>query len=385
MKSVGVYIHFPYCPSICNYCNFNKYKLPVNADLEGFTRGIKAELKSELSAYDSRPLINSIYFGGGTPSLLLPRFVEEIVQVLEPSKSTEITLEANPNPRLLTVNRLREFRSAGINRISLGVQSLDDKDLNFFNRDHTARDARESIDSLQSVFNNLSLDFIWGRPGQKIKDWRDELEEISKFGANHLSLYQLTIERGTRLFKDIKANLASNMPSEDDMADFFELTRSAISPTYDQYEISSFSASPEHESKHNKGYWNGSDYIGVGPGAHGKVLRNQRTIRILSPSQWQAQVEDLGHGIKKKTILSDQDIQRALFVTGLRQVAGISAHEYRQNTGSRLESCIDMSAVQELADLGFLQVSYCDGQLINIKTTWKGLAVADKLIMQIVK
>lgn len=390
---ISIYIHFPYCTAKCSYCNFNKYLLPSQVDFDRFTTNIIKDLDFDLksraleastpTATATAPtFISSIYFGGGTPSLSSPRLVSRVLEFLYQNPSTrvtgetEVTLEANPTG--VEAGKLSDFKSAGINRLSLGVQSLNEATLKYFNRDHTAKEALQACEIAKNTCDNVSLDFIYGVAGQKIQDWRRELQTVTRdFAPSHLSLYQLSIERGTPLFKDVKSRISSDL-----MADFFHATREeAAIRGYDQYEISSFALGDleKNKSTHNLGYWSSRDYIGVGPGAHGRVVlsdgKRYRFNRIASPSQWSSQVEKEGHGIAKRREIKDSELKEERLVVGLRQTCGIDMVE-----NATLMEIIDKEQLSLFTEKGLLEKSST-----HLMCTQMGLAVSDALAIQLLK
>ena len=369
--------------------------MPRNVNLDSFNSNIQKELSYELERRkhlnQGKDSLISVYFGGGTPSLATPGLVEKSMEVFDKfgyRDIKEVTLEANPTG--LDLDLLNAFKSAGINRLSLGVQSLHDNDLKFFNRDHNVKDATRGIEMALQIFNNTSLDFIWGRPNQSLQDWTKELDLVTLFGSKHLSLYQLTVERGTKLYHQVSQDKSVTMPDDDEMADLFELTRSKLkSAGYDQYEVSSFAKSKEFQSQHNIGYWSGRDYIGVGPGAHGRLLRGNkrfRTYRTMSPSLWSDQINILGHGIQKEKVIDDGEMQNELVLVGLRQAKGIDGAEFLLMTGATLDDILDWNEIKTLKEINLITTAANSrGQLENIKCTFDGLAVADKIAARILK
>nr|KAJ3422721.1 radical S-adenosyl methionine domain-containing protein 1 [Polyrhizophydium stewartii] len=282
---VSVYLHYPYCKSGIQHSRLEDALLTdLEASLSLHVDDlVPAGSDDHSAAQDAivppgeplRRRIHSVYFGGGTPSLARPEMVARVLQRVQDLGMTpsqlEVTLEANPTS--VEASKLRAFKAAGINRLSLGVQSLDPDALRFLGRDHSAKEALEAIETALDVFDNVSLDFIWGRPGQTVAAWERELQQVTALGASHLSLYQLTVERGTPLFKQVQKH-PQLMPGEDEIADLFEATRHVASlGGYEQYEVSSFcrGGMRSNRGQHNQSYWNGNDYIGVGPGSHGRL------------------------------------------------------------------------------------------------------------------
>jgi oxygen-independent coproporphyrinogen-3 oxidase len=335
------------------------------------------DLEYDLARADIKEF-DSIYFGGGTPSLAPFKFFQAILE--RAGSVREITLEVNPIQ--ITPEKLKAWKNVGINRLSLGVQALDDKALLFFGRDHNSRDALRSIEMALSVFDNVTCDFIWGRPHQSVSDWELELDRVVRLGIPHLSLYQLTVERGTRLFKDCEKKLVK-LPSEDELANMYEITRDiTLKHGMSQYEVSSFCV-PGFESLHNSSYWGGSDYIGVGPGAHGRFTVNSlrvRTIRIPSPQLWSASIEGSGRGIRKEIPMSVNEVAHDLIVFGLRSTQGIQYKQFRSITGMDLDSFLDMRRVKELIHDKFLERNET-----SLRASRKGIALSDRILLEILR
>ncbi|TPX34048.1 hypothetical protein SmJEL517_g03217 [Synchytrium microbalum] len=365
VKELSLYIHFPYCRAKCSFCAFNKYTLPstgINETLllDAYKREFDWFLR-DYSAGGTAVKISSIYFGGGTPSLMQPSTVESILKDVASKcnvdpRNTEITLEANPTS--VETAQLLGFKHAGVNRLSLGIQALNDEDLHLLGRDHDVKDARKAIHAAQNTFERVSLDFLWGRPRQTLNGWKDELQEALSFGAEHLSIYQLILERGTPMF-DIHAEMPSLWQSEDVQAKMYSTTvELARLFGYKQYEVSSFAKSADAESRHNNGYWFGRDYIGIGPGAHGRVTsmnERYRTACIRSPSQWQTQCVDSGNGVATKVRMSDKEVGRELVAQGLRTIRGITlAGISKLLPETPIEDLLDVEKLRGLAEQQFV-------------------------------
>ncbi|KAI8905505.1 oxygen-independent coproporphyrinogen III oxidase [Gorgonomyces haynaldii] len=349
-----VYVHYPYCTAKCTYCAFNKYLIPNS------TKSLEQLLLKEAGNRKA----TTLYFGGGTPSLASPDFIGSMISQLNPQD--QITLECNPTQ--LDKQKLLAFKQTGVNRVSLGIQSLDQKALELFGRDHSVNDALLMLDTALSLFDHVSADFIYGYPGHQLVDWERQLREITQMGIPHLSLYQLTLERGTKMFNQVK-DKQLQMHDQETLADFFELTQQ-MTEMYDQYEVSSFALSKEFESTHNKGYWQGKTFLGVGPGAHGKlrdVKGSYRTYNILSPREWMEQVQERGHGIRKQTRLSPKDELLERIAYGTRQTEPFSTQDM----------VLDDKMLQ-WQEMGLLQFDKD-----WIKMTKKGLAVGDRIALEL--
>ncbi|CAJ0840448.1 5404_t:CDS:10, partial [Entrophospora sp. SA101] len=291
-----------------------------------------------------------------------PKTFESILNVISKecslSSDAEITMEANPTSA--ETNNLREFKSIGITRLSLGVQSLNDNDLLKLGRDHNSKDAIKSLEIAKKIFkNNVSFDLIFGRNNQNVSNWIKELKLALELADNHLSIYELTIKPGTPIYKEYKLGKLK-IPSSDKITDMYESTiQIAKEFGFKQYEVSNFYKNSKY-SRHNFGYWNGLDYLGIGPGAHGRLydMKNNkrlRTFRILYPEDWMRQCEDLGHGMRKSVEMDLKTIKEELIVFGLRTKLGIPKKRFNLHSdGEQLEDFINVLQVSQLVKDGFL-------------------------------
>ncbi|KAI8871262.1 coproporphyrinogen III oxidase [Ramicandelaber brevisporus] len=389
-RALSVYVHWPYCEQKCTYCAFNKYVDP-NADVERMLRSLAADLAHSLRdytrAWNGTTAVRSVFFGGGTPSLAPPELVsatlDTIRQHAQIETEMEVTLEANP--RNVNADSLGRWIEAGVNRISLGIQSTNDSVLRKMGRDHTADMARTALElcRLQLPRHRVSVDVIYGRPGQTVAEWESELGEIAALNrGGHISAYQLTVERGTQLFRDVnKSAPAVAMPSEETMADFYHATNRVLRDNgfVNHYEVSNYGSSTEAECRHNTAYWRGGDYIGVGPGAHGVVTLpegRKRVYRIASPAAWMAQCEQLDHGISKERDVPQDDTLRELIMLGLRTAKGIDKTTFAQFNEQEWRRFVDIERVKALADAGYVE---SDEAVSFIRPTEQGMAVADRL------
>ncbi len=288
-SSLALYIHWPFCKIKCPYCDFNSYKRESTSQSQWLKAYLKA-LEFWSSRLDKRE-INSIFFGGGTPSLLEPDFVAMVLQktysLWSINSDCEITIEANPNS--VSASKFKLFRDIGINRVSVGVQALNNEDLGSLGRDHSKNQAIEAIEIISNCFKNYNLDFIYGRQNQSTSEWRDELSQIISLEAPHLSLYQLTIEENTNFHKLFKKDLLKGLPTHKTVSDMFDITKKLCKDGgYRQYETSNY-AKRGYKCKHNLSYWKYSDYIGIGPGAHGRVNISGERYAIeeeRNPDSW---------------------------------------------------------------------------------------------------
>lgn len=333
----GIYLHWPFCAAKCPYCDFNSH-VSSAIDQDAWREAFLTEI-ARAAARNPDTIINTIYFGGGTPSLMPSRSVEaildEIARRFRCANDVEITLEANPGS--VETERFRAYRTAGVNRVSLGVQALNDDDLRKLGRIHNADDAKQALTTAFETFDRVSFDLIYGRQDQGLKDWESELHDALSFESGHLSLYQLSIEPGTMFARRAAANRLPGLPSEDLSADFYEITRAICNARgLTNYEISNF-AREGLQSQHNLIYWTGGDYIGIGPGAHGRESRGESRLATFQPRQpdaWLAAVE--GRTATLETRLSRADQRAEYLLMGLRLRDGIALHPFR-DLGGRID------------------------------------------------
>ncbi|MBB4100782.1 radical SAM family heme chaperone HemW [Sphingomonas kyeonggiensis] len=318
---LALYVHWPFCVSKCPYCDFNSH-VRESVDQAAWRTAMLADLAHEAAELPGRRL-GSIFFGGGTPSLMPPETVAAVIEAAEKhwgfEPGVEITLEANPSS--VEAARFADIASAGVNRVSLGLQALDDDALRFLGRAHGVDEGLAALDTAQRAFDRVSFDLIYARPDQTLPDWEAELTRALSFGTEHLSLYQLTIEPGTRfatLFE--KGELKAYDP--DQAADLFETTRAMTAAAgLPAYEVSNH-ARPGAESRHNLTYWRYSDYAGIGPGAHGR-RGGMATVRHKKPENWLGALGRNGHGMEREDPLHPHDRGVEALVMGLRLAEGV--------------------------------------------------------------
>jgi oxygen-independent coproporphyrinogen-3 oxidase len=372
----GVYVHWPFCAAKCPYCDFNSHVYRGEFDEAAYVASYEREIAYMAKQAPGR-VVQSIFFGGGTPSLMDPRSVDGILNAIakhwEIDPKAEITLEANPTS--VEAERFRGYRAAGVNRVSLGVQSLREGPLAELGRKHTVDEAIAAVRLAQSIFPRSSFDLIYSRPHQTLDDWQDELTEALWLAeAGHLSLYQLTIEQGTRYYDLFRAGKLK-MPDEELSADFYELTQEmTVKAGLPAYEISNH-ARPGQESRHNLIYWRYGEYAGIGPGAHGRLLiNNQRhaTATEKMPFDWQKRVAARGHGLVTDDILTWEEEGDELLVMGLRLREGIDPQRFHRISGR----AISQRQINELKAIGFVET------LPNgfIRVTDKGWPVLDAVV-----
>ncbi|MBE7211248.1 MAG: coproporphyrinogen III oxidase [Gluconacetobacter diazotrophicus] len=364
LPPLALYVHWPFCLAKCPYCDFNSHVRDVVPERR-FVAALRRELEHEARLLGRRRL-GSIFFGGGTPSLMSPDGVAALVadaaRWFEPTDDLEITLEANPTS--VEVERLRGFRQAGVNRVSLGVQSLEEASLRALGREHSAAEAILALEQARAIFPRMSFDLIYARPEQERADWRRELHRALSLAADHLSLYQLTIEPGTR-FEGMHRRGELALPDEELGAALYEDTASvAAEHGLVAYEVSNY-ARPGSESRHNLAYWRYGDYAGIGPGAHGRVTlpdageaagRNTifATRRHRAPEPWAERVERDGHGLTERTALAAPEPAREMLLMGLRLSEGIDAAAFERRTGTALPDAVEADVLAMAVEEGYL-------------------------------
>jgi putative oxygen-independent coproporphyrinogen III oxidase len=371
---LALYVHWPFCVSKCPYCDFNSH-VRESVDQAAWREAMLADLRYEADQLPNRKL-GSIFFGGGTPSLMPPETVAAILTEAEKlwgfTPGIEITLEANPSS--VEAARFADLAAAGVNRVSLGLQALDDEALHFLGRAHDVREGLAALDTAQSVFARASFDLIYARPGQTLAGWEAELRRALGFGTEHLSLYQLTIEPGTR-FATLhdKGELPAYDP--DAAADLFDATRAITAAAgLPAYEISNH-ARPGAESRHNLTYWRYGDYAGIGPGAHGR--RNSlATFRRKKPENWIAAVERNAHGIEREDALSPAERGIEALLMGLRLEEGVDLTPIAALSGA---VPLDENAVTTLEGQGLLAR---EGD--RLRVTGAGMPVLEAILREIV-
>ena len=371
-EDLALYIHWPFCVSKCPYCDFNSH-VRAAVDQQVWRDALLADLAHEAARLPGRRL-TSIFFGGGTPSLMPPATVAALIDAAcrhwRADPDIEITLEANPSS--VEAARFADLAAAGVNRVSLGLQSLDDAALRFLGRAHDAAEGIAALRTAQANFARVSFDLIYALPGQSVPDWSRQLDTALGFGTGHLSLYQLTIEPGTR-FAAMLARGELDAPDPDLGADLFELTRDATGAAgLPAYEVSNH-AHPGQESRHNLTYWRYRDYAGVGPGAHGR-RSGRRTQRHRKPENWLAALASQGHGIVEEHQLSEAERATEALLMGLRLAEGLNLD--RQDVD--LVKTINFKAAEELASHRLLAQS---GQ--SLCATPAGMLVLDAVLARI--
>lgn len=337
----GVYVHWPFCLAKCPYCDFNSHVRHEKPDEARYARAIASELAYLKPRTDARE-VTSIFFGGGTPSLMQPATVQSVLDEIAKhwtiAKNVEITLEANPTS--VEAERFRGYRAAGVNRVSLGVQALDDASLKALGRMHTAQEALAAVGVARENFPRISFDLIYARPGQSPEAWREELAQALAYAPEHLSLYQLTIEPGTAFELLHRAGKLAT-PDADTARALWDVTQELCEARgMPAYEISNH-ASAGAESRHNLVYWRYQEYAGVGPGAHGRIGADGARIATATekhPERWLSLVETQGHGLSEQEKLSRLEQADEMLVMGLRLAEGIDVARFERLTGVSLNA-----------------------------------------------
>ena len=355
---LALYIHWPFCKSKCPYCDFNSHVRDA-IDQRRWRDALIAELDHAADDTGARRL-RSIFFGGGTPSLMAPETVAALLaraaERWRLAEDIEITLEANPSS--VEAARFGALSDAGVNRVSLGVQALDDRALRFLGRGHDQAEALAAIELARRHFPRFSFDLIYARPDQTLASWQAELERAVALAGDHLSLYQLTIEPGTA-FATVAARGALALPEEELAGALYEATLARLAEAgLAAYEISNF-ARPGGESRHNLVYWRYGDYAGIGPGAHGRLTRGSgrsATRRYRAPETWLAAVERQGHGCEESVDLSPEEQRREALMMGLRLAEGVERRRFHARTGSALEAALDLDRLPDLVAGGFVEL-----------------------------
>lgn len=376
--SIALYVHWPFCVSKCPYCDFNSHVRDI-VDSDAWQRALLTDLGHEAELTGRRPL-SSIFFGGGTPSLMPPTIVAAIIdaaaQYWQLADDIEITLEANPNSA--EAARFADLARAGVNRVSLGLQALKDDALRFLGRAHDVAEGLAALATAQRHFERVSFDLIYALPGQSEAEWDAELAQALGLGTGHLSLYQLTIEPGTRFASmAARGELAATDP--DHAATLYELTQARTAAAgIPAYEISNHARTGE-QSRHNLTYWRYGDYIGIGPGAHGR-RGACATQRHRKPENWMDAVTRNGHGLQSEEPLPGEDRAREALLMGLRLREGIDLKALAMRTGLAMDQLLLADGVSRMAGLGFVEHS---GDRLRILPA--GMLLLDAILPEIVR
>jgi putative oxygen-independent coproporphyrinogen III oxidase len=382
LKELSIYIHWPFCKKKCPYCDFNSH-VRNKIDSVKWLQSYLSEIDYFKDLISDRK-ITSIFFGGGTPSLMPPYIVEKIIDKLysiSKLNNVEISLEANPTSS--ENQKFKDFKAAGINRLSIGIQSLNQNDLEFLGREHSVSEAIETITIASSVFDNYSLDLIYSRPKQTAQEWVQELTKILEYSKDHISLYQLTIEKGTDFYSQYQKGKFI-MPDQELSADIYEITNEILANNgLMRYEISNY-AKAKKECKHNINYWKYNEYLGIGPGAHSRIKLNHNDVSAImmihNPEKWQDHVQKKQNGIQYKKTLSITEIATEYILMGLRLEKGIKFNDFKTKFVYDLNDFIN----QEKLDL------YMKNKLLtynnkNLTLTNRGKMLLNHISMELIK
>jgi oxygen-independent coproporphyrinogen-3 oxidase len=359
-RGFGIYVHWPFCRAKCPYCDFNSHVREA-IDQGRWRNALLAELAhyaAETQGKTGGRTVTSLFFGGGTPSLMEPETTAALIEAVgrhwNVAADLEITLEANPTS--VETGRFRGFRDAGVNRVSIGVQALDDQVLKFLGRQHSAGEAIRALEIGRATFPRLSFDLIYARPGQSLESWRDELAAALDLANSHISLYQLTIEPGTAFEQRVARGDFATLP-EEEQATLFDWTASRLERAgLPAYEISNH-ARPGEESRHNLAYWRYGDYVGIGPGAHGRLTLDGKklaTRQHRAPEAWLEAVEREGHATRQRNEVEASARLQEMVMMGLRLAEGIPAARFVAETGNGIEAALDAARLRRLIEGGFL-------------------------------
>lgn len=357
---MGVYIHWPFCAARCPYCDFNAHVRGA-FDQTQWAEAYKIALEHYARLLPDKQVV-SVFFGGGTPSLMTPDTVQTIIDTVQKnwsiSNDIEITLEANPTS--VEAKKFQGFKEAGVNRISLGVQALNDKDLKFLGREHSVGDALRAIEIAGQVFDRYSFDLIYGRPDQSVADWEKELRQALHYARGHMSLYQLTIERNTPFYMQYHRG-AFEIPDDVQGAEFYHMTQDVMEEAgLPAYEVSNHAAQGQ-ECRHNLIYWHMADYIGVGAGAHGRFMKgaNKYASRDhAAPEIWLGHVRDREHGAHMPyEELSQDDRFFEMIMMGLRLREGLSITRCEEQSGLRFYDQIDKGRLDKVIKEGWARIN----------------------------
>lgn len=382
VTDAAIYVHWPFCAKKCPYCDFNSH-VREQVDQKAWQNAMLQEIETFAEKFPNLKAA-SIFFGGGTPSLMPPDTTAAIIEAVRrywtPDHPIEITLEANPSS--VEAARFSEYAAAGVNRVSIGVQSFKDTSLKFLGRLHSAGEAERAIEVARDNFSRVSFDLIYALPQQSLEEWRTELQHALAFSPSHLSLYQLTIEEGTAFYHQFHRGKFT-LPDDDEAAALFELTQEMTAEAgLPAYEISNH-ARPGEQSRHNLAYWQGRPYVGIGPGAHGRLPSNRRGAatghqQVRRPEDWLDAVSKSGIGLLDIETIEPEDRAIEAVMMGLRLAEGISRKNFENQFSRKLDSMFDARAMAELRADGYLF-----DQTGHIGLTAKGAPVLNFILQKL--
>lgn len=380
-NNLAIYIHWPFCKSKCPYCDFNSH-VSDKVKPEDWQQAYINEINKNIDLIQNKK-ITSIFFGGGTPSLMPPQIAYSIINrismIAQVDIDTEITLESNPTS--VEADKFISFREAGINRVSLGIQSLDDKALKFLGREHDSKEAIIAIECAAKHFSNYSFDLIYALPKQTISNWQNQLEIALSLAKNHLSLYQLTIEKGTKFFS-LHKHGQIKMPEDDLACEMFKLTNEImIDKEFQRYEVSNH-ARDGYECKHNLTYWNYGEYLGIGPGAHSRIFADHEYNALTSwysPYKWLDLALNSKSTLQSKNTLTKREIVEEAMLMGLRLKTGITEKRAFSLTGLKFKDFLNLNNLNKLTP----NLVTFDGE--SIKATENGLLILNQIIYKLLE
>ncbi len=385
-EGFGLYVHWPFCISKCPYCDFNSHVAAQPVDHARWKDALLTEL-DYFAGQTSQRRLTSIFFGGGTPSLMDASTIATIIERARghwtPANDLEVTLEANPGT--VDAERFSAIHDAGVVRLSMGVQALNDADLKFLGRGHSVEEARSAWRAAAKIFPQVSFDLIYARPDQSPRAWREELSEalreITGEGLSHLSLYQLTMEPGTKMIEE-HARGAFALPCDDDAAALYDVTQELCDQAgYPAYEVSNH-AKKGAACRHNLTYWRGGDYVGIGPGAHGRLTRDRKTRavrQVKAPALWLKRVAEKGHGTQEEETLTPEARAEELVMMGLRLTEGIDKERFLKLAGLPIEAAVNQNALADLTADGFL-----DDTTEHLAATGKGRLALNAVVRDLI-
>ena len=355
----GIYIHWPFCASKCPYCDFNSHvrqRIDQHVWADAYAREIE-----HYAALTEGKMVTSVFFGGGTPSLMEPDTAATVIAAIRKhwpmANDCEITLEANPTS--IEADKFAGFRGAGIDRVSVGVQALNDADLKFLGRQHNKDQALRALDIARNTFDRYSFDLIYARPNQTPQAWETELREAMNYAGGHLSLYQLTIEKGTPFYTQYSRGDFS-IPTNDEGGELYEITQRVLEDHgLPAYEISNH-ASEGQQSRHNLTYWRYYDYVGIGPGAHGRLTIDGNKVGTRghrAPEIWLDKVAKDGHGSHPYEAIDTDQRFAEMLMMGLRLREGIQLSRFTEETGQSLDTYIPQTKLQSMIDEGYITIT----------------------------
>jgi putative oxygen-independent coproporphyrinogen III oxidase len=356
-KDFGLYIHWPFCVSKCPYCDFNSH-VRASIDQDAWEHALLKEL-AYVGAQTKGRTLKTVFFGGGTPSLMPAKTVDALLSSLSLhwtlAPDLEITLEANPGS--VDLSRFKDYKRAGVTRVSLGIQSLKNDSLRFLGRRHDRDEALKALSVAKAVFDRFSFDLIYALPNQTLDAWRQELDEALTYAGGHLSLYQLTIEKGTAFYSQHQRG-DWQIPGEDLAADLYEMTGEMLGQKglFD-YEISNYAA-PGQECRHNLLYWKGQDYAAIGPGAHGRMTRADgrwESRCLKAPESWITQVNTLGHGVHEEALLPSSSVFEEALLMGLRLREGVLLSTLKESDPALYDQLMSSQALVHLREEGLIE------------------------------